>query len=65
LGSTAEQVVENLVTLVSTWGLRLAGAIAVLVIGRIACGAARKAVRRGLEARGVDPSLVPFISNLI
>jgi len=65
MDSTSEQVVENLVTLVSTWGLRLAGAIAVLVIGRIACGAARKAVRRGLEARRVDASLVPFISNLI
>ena len=34
-------------------------------IGRFACGVARKAVRRGLESRGVDASLVPFISNLV
>jgi small conductance mechanosensitive channel len=65
MDSTVDQVVQNAVTLVSTWGLRVAGALAVLVLGRFACGAARKAVRRGLESRGVDASLVPFISNLV
>jgi len=65
MDSTVDQVVQNAVTLVSTWGLRVAGALAVLIIGRLACGAARKAVRRGLESRGVDASLVPFISNLV
>jgi small conductance mechanosensitive channel len=43
----------------------MAGAITVLIIGRFACGAARKAVRRGLESRRVDASLVPFVSNLV
>jgi small conductance mechanosensitive channel len=65
MDSTVDQVVQNAVTLLSTWGLRVAGALAVLVLGRFACGAARKAVRRGLESRGVDASLVPFISNLV
>jgi len=65
MDSTVDQVVQNAVTLVSTWGLRVAGALAVLIIGRLACGAARKAVRRGLESRGVDASLIPFISNLV
>jgi len=65
MDSTVDQVVQNTVTLVSTWGLRMAGALAVLILGRFACGAARKAVRRGLESRGVDASLVPFISNLV
>lgn len=65
MDSTVDQVVQNAVTLVSTWGLRVAGALAVLILGRFACGAARKAVRRGLESRGVDASLVPFISNLV
>jgi small conductance mechanosensitive channel len=65
MDSTVDQVVQNAVTLVSTWGLRVAGALAVLILGRLACGAARKAVRRGLESRGVDASLVPFISNLV
>jgi small conductance mechanosensitive channel len=65
MDSTVDQVVQNLVTLVSTWGLRMAGALAVLIVGRFACGVARKAVRRGMEGRGVDASLVPFISNLV
>jgi small conductance mechanosensitive channel len=63
--STADQAVQTIVALVSTWGLRVAGAIAVLVIGRFACRIARNAVRRALESRRVDASLVPFISNLI
>ena len=65
MDSTVDQVVQNIVTLVSTWGLRMAGALAVLILGRFACGVARKAVRRGMEGRGVDASLVPFISNLV
>ena len=65
MDSTADQVVQNVVTLVSTWGLRMAGALAVLIIGRYGCGVARKAIRRGLESRKVDASLVPFISNLV
>ena len=63
--STADQAVQTIVALVSTWGLRVAGAIAVLVIGRLLCGIARKAVRQTLESRRVDASLVPFISNLV
>jgi small conductance mechanosensitive channel len=65
MDSTVDQVVQNAVTLVSTWGLRVAGALAVLILGRFASGVARKAVRRGLESRGVDASLIPFISNLV
>jgi small conductance mechanosensitive channel len=65
MDTTAEQAVQTIVAMVSTWGLRVAGALTVLVIGRFACGAARKAVRRTLESRRVDASLVPFISNLI
>jgi len=65
MDSTVDQVVQNAVTMVSTLGLRVAGALAVLILGRFACGVARKAVRRGMESRGVDASLVPFTSNLV
>jgi len=51
--------------LVSTWGLRIAGALAVLVIGRFVCSIARKSVRRAMESRSVEPSLVPFVSNFV
>jgi small conductance mechanosensitive channel len=63
--STANQAVETVVELMSTWGLQVLGALAVLIIGRILCGWARKSVRRALENRRMDPSLVPFISNLV
>jgi len=65
MDSTVDQAVQNVVTLVSTWGLQLAGALAVLIIGRFLCGVARKSVRRAMESRRVDPSLIPFASNLV
>ena len=65
MDSAADQVVQNLVTLVSTWGLRMTGALAVLIIGRFGCGVARKSVRRAMESRSVDASLIPFVSNLV
>jgi small conductance mechanosensitive channel len=65
MDSTVDQAVQNVVTLVSTWGLQLAGALAVLIIGRFLCGIARKSIRRAMESRRVDPSLVPFVSNLV
>ncbi len=65
MDSTVDQVIQNVVTLVSVWGLQMAGALAVLIIGRFGCGVARKSVRRAMESRRVDPSLVPFVSNLV
>ena len=65
MDSTADQAIQTVVEMVSTWGLRVAGAIAVLVIGRFVCKLARNAVRRTLESRRVDASLVPFISKLV
>jgi small conductance mechanosensitive channel len=65
MDSTADQVVNNIITLVSTWGLRMTGALAVLILGRFGCGVARKSVRRAMESRSVDASLIPFVSNLV
>ncbi len=65
MDSTADQVIQNIITLVSTWGLRMAGALAVLILGRFGCGVARKSVRRAMESRSVDASLIPFVSNLV
>jgi small conductance mechanosensitive channel len=61
----AEQIVETVTTLVTQWGLRVVGAIAVLVVGRMVAGWARKAVRKGLQRSKVDDTLVPFISSLV
>ena len=59
-----EKISDLTVTLVSTWGLRVVGAIAVLLIGRIVAGSVRSAVRRTLERRGADATLIPFTTGL-
>jgi small conductance mechanosensitive channel len=61
----SKELVEGIVEVVSTWGLRVIGAVAFLIIGRIACGIARNTVRRMLESGNVDPSLIPFLSSLV
>ncbi len=55
---------QTLTALVSTWGLKVLGAIAVLVIGRIVAGGLARGTRRALERAHVDESLVPFASKL-
>ncbi|MEM7409745.1 MAG: mechanosensitive ion channel domain-containing protein [Myxococcota bacterium] len=63
--ATIRQTLERLIELVSTWGLQVIGAIAVLVIGRIVAGALRNGATRALERAETDPTLVPFISGIV
>ncbi|MDH3732713.1 MAG: mechanosensitive ion channel [Gemmatimonadota bacterium] len=51
--------------LVTTWGLRVIGALAVLIIGRMVARRVRSGVGALLGRRQVDPTLVPFISGLV
>jgi len=60
-----EEMLANVVEMASTWGLKVVGAIAVLVVGRIVCGMIRRAVRRALTRANVEESLVPFLSSLV
>lgn len=55
---------DTLVALISTWGLRLVGAVAAFVIGRIISGWVRRLVREGLARSRIDETLIPFLSNL-
>lgn len=63
--STIDQVIEASVGLVSTWGLKVVGAIAVLIIGRWVAGKIRKGAVRGMEKGSVDAALVPFLSSAV
>ena len=58
-----ETILEQLVGLVSAWGLKILGAIAVLIIGRIVARWARRLVKTVMERANVDPTLVPFMSG--
>jgi small conductance mechanosensitive channel len=54
----------EIMTMISTWGLKLLGALVVFIIGRIACGWIRRAVKRALAASKVEETLTVFIGNL-
>jgi small conductance mechanosensitive channel len=54
-----------LAALVVDWGLSVIGAIAVLIVGRIVAGSARKLARAALARAGVDPTLISFAGGLI
>jgi small conductance mechanosensitive channel len=63
MDANAEELVQTVVTLISAWGLRVIGALAVLIVGRIIAGSIRRATQRALERAEVDAVLVPFLAN--
>jgi small conductance mechanosensitive channel len=58
------QITQTLVTFASTYGLKVIGAILILIIGRIIAGQIRKGVHKVGDVRQWDPSLVGFMSSL-
>lgn len=62
--TSAQEAANIVITLISSWGLRVLGALAVLIIGRWIAGRIRSGVRRGLEKAQADKALVPFFSSM-
>jgi small conductance mechanosensitive channel len=60
-----ETLLTQLGSIVSAYGLKVIGAILVLVIGRAVAGILRRATRRGLERAEIDKTLIPFITGLV
>ena len=60
-----QQVVVVVVELVSTWGVRVVGAVAVLLVGRWIAGRLRRTSTNALRRSSVDATLVPFVSSLV
>lgn len=58
-------IMADVRTLIAAWGLKLLGAIAVFIVGRMVAGWARRIVRGALERGNFDATLVPFISKLV
>ena len=54
-----------IIELVSTWGLKVVGAIAVLIVGRIVAGSLRNGMRKALERSKTDATLIPFLTSLV
>ena len=58
-------LIEQARMLATTWGLKVIGAVALLIIGVIAAKMIRGMVRKTLERANVDKTLAPFISKLV
>lgn len=61
----SDSIVQTISTLVSTWGLRVVGAIAVLILGKVAASWGRRLTRRLMEKAKVDATLTPFLCGLV
>lgn len=59
--NTTITVISNLIT---TWGIKVVGAIFVLIVGRWAAGWVRKIVRTMAARIDLDPTLAPFLASL-
>jgi len=59
-----ELLTANVVNLISTWGLKVLGAIVLLVVGRMLAGWARRLTRKALMRVNADATLVPFIAGI-
>jgi len=64
-GFNMDAMMETASALVSAWGLKVVGAIAVLVIGFLVAKIIRGGVRKALERSKLDNTLVPFITKLV
>lgn len=59
-----DNFLQTLIDFATGYGIKVVGAILVLIIGRIAAGWARGLVRRMLGKRDTDPSIISFVSSL-
>ena len=59
-----ENVIEQLVAFAKTYGLKVIGAIIILIIGRIIAGIGRSTVRKMLQKANTDPAVISFTASL-
>ncbi len=52
-------------SLLVTWGFKLLGALAVIIVGRILAGSLRKSVSRLMDRSETDPTLAQFLGSLV
>ena len=56
---------NTLVPILTQWGLKIVGAVIVLIIGRMVAGIIRSSVRKAMIKAEVDATLVPFVASLV
>ena len=60
-----DNVADQLTFFVTTYGIKVIGAIIILILGRIAAGIGRNVVRKVLEKSKTDPAVVSFVGSMI
>jgi len=55
---------QQIVFFVTTYGIKIVGAIVILILGRIAAGIGRNIVGRVLEKAQSDPAIISFVRHL-
>jgi small conductance mechanosensitive channel len=60
-----QQILSETATLVSAWGLKVVGAVVVLIAGRWLAGWTRRLLKRLMTTRDIDPTLIPFLAGLV
>ena len=60
-----DNVAGQLTFFITTYGIKVIGAIIILILGRIAAGIGRKVVRKVLEKSKTDPAVVSFVGSMI
>lgn len=56
---------NTLVPILTQWGLKIVGAVIVLIIGRMVAGIIRSSVRKAMIKAEVDATLIPFVASLV
>ncbi len=61
---TIKQAMDSAIPLITTYGMRIIGAILILIIGRIVSGILGSLVNKALTRAKVEPSLIGFLVSL-
>lgn len=64
MGTDMSAVIDQLVAFGTQYGLKIVGAVIILLVGRIVAGVARKIIRRILEKAKTDPAVISFAASL-
>jgi small conductance mechanosensitive channel len=60
-----DNVANQLTVFITTYGIKVIGAIIILILGRIAAGIGQKTVKKLLEKSKTDPAVVSFVGSMI
>jgi small conductance mechanosensitive channel len=57
--------INTIIPFLTQWGLKVVGALVVLIVGRMVAGIIRAGVRRAMTKAEVDSTLIPFVASFV